>query len=55
VVEHLPSNLSSNPSTTKKKKKAKQKNNTINRASGRLWLTPVILAAQDAEIRRIEF
>jgi hypothetical protein len=46
VVEHLPSKceaLTSNPSTTKEKTRV-----------GQQWLTPVILATQEAEIQRIE-
>jgi hypothetical protein len=49
-VECQPSkheDLSSNPSTTKGRKKKKKEE------AGRQWLTPVILAIQEAEIRRI--
>jgi hypothetical protein len=51
----LPSNfeaLSSNPSATKKKKKPKIKKTASNTFS-QVWLSPVIQATQEAEIRRI--
>jgi hypothetical protein len=54
VIERLPNNceaLSSNSSITKKKKIHLL--NTIFAFARHQWLTPVILATQEAEIRRI--
>jgi hypothetical protein len=53
VVEHLPSKrkaLHSNPNTTKKKKKEKERRKLL---CCHQWLTPTILATQEADIRRI--
>jgi hypothetical protein len=69
VVERKREVLSSNPSTFKKKKTLLfssllngvlinlcffPKNNNNNNSPGTQWLTPVIPATQEAEIRRIE-
>jgi hypothetical protein len=51
MVQFLPSKheaFSSTPSAIKTQRKTKKKQ------AGRWWLTPVILAPQKAEIRRIE-
>jgi hypothetical protein len=54
VVEHLPSKLealSSNPSAAKKKKCCTYVKNI--HLTGSQWLTSVILATQEVEIKRI--